>query len=69
VSRANIERLFKSNPETAAEDDPMLKRMINDPEFPKEWGATMMSISHGIDPSEALTDLDFTQYYPEKLSA
>jgi hypothetical protein len=58
------------NPETAGEEDPFLKRMREDPEFPKEWGASMMSINHGMDLCHAnLMMLDFTQYYSKTTTA
>ena len=50
MSLANIERLFKNNPETAAEDDPMLKAMTelgDTPEFHRRASEGMMALQHG----------------------
>jgi len=67
ISRANIERLFKTNPETAAEDDPAVKEKNTSPEFQKQVADGMLKLLHGTIrelPLPLLT-VDFTQYWPK----
>jgi hypothetical protein len=50
ASQANVERLFKSNPSTAGEDDPFLKNAkehSSEPEFQEKMNQGMLAIGHG----------------------
>jgi hypothetical protein len=50
VSQANIERLYKLDPETAAQEDPFLKAVKesgSSPEFQKNMTAGMLALGHG----------------------
>jgi len=68
VSRANVERLFKTNPETAHLDDPFLKAMAekgHTPEFQKFMSDNMMALAYGISPF-SLTDEISHNIIPKK---
>jgi len=60
--------LYKLDPKTAGEVDPVLKALrehANDPEFGKQMAQHAMKLLHGKSPSFPSDGLDFTQYWPE----
>jgi 2-polyprenyl-6-methoxyphenol hydroxylase-like FAD-dependent oxidoreductase len=65
ISQGNIEALWKLNPETAATEHELFRKMNEGDEFKREMLRGAMALQHGIWISGCLT-LDFTQYYPEK---
>jgi hypothetical protein len=48
VSRGNIERLYSLNPETAATDYELFRKMNESDDFKKKMLAAAMDIQHGI---------------------
>jgi hypothetical protein len=67
ISQGNIERLFKLDPETAATEHELFRKMNESEEFKREMLKGAMALQHGTTflstPSANLSD--FTQYYPE----
>jgi hypothetical protein len=47
VSRGNIERLYELNPETAATDYELFRKMNSSVEFKKEMLKGAMNLQHG----------------------
>jgi 2-polyprenyl-6-methoxyphenol hydroxylase-like FAD-dependent oxidoreductase len=58
ISQGNIERLFSLNPDTAATDYELFRKMNESEEFKREMLKGAMALQH-----------DFTQYYPDKVKA
>jgi len=59
--------LYKLNPETAAQEDPFLKEMNEDLlAFEKKMEDAVLALIHGTQP-RVLSNMDFTQYYPENM--
>ena len=51
ISKGNIERLYKLNPETAVQEDPFLKEMNEDlPAFEKKMEDAVLALIHGSQP-------------------
>ena len=51
ISRGNIERLFSLNPETAAEDHELFRKMNESEDFKREILRGAMALQHGSPPS------------------
>jgi hypothetical protein len=47
LSRENLERLWKLNPETAATDDALFKKMNESEDFKREMLKGVMALHHG----------------------
>ena len=68
ISQGNIERLFKLDPETAATEHELFRKMNESEDFKREMLKGAMALQYGITSfvSPAAANLsDFTQYYPE----
>ena len=71
MSRGNIERLYELNPETAATDYELFRRMNSSVEFKKEMLKGAMNLQHGKCIVWIFADrfVDFTQYWPDVKAA
>jgi hypothetical protein len=47
ISRANIERLYSLNPQTAATDDELFRKMNESPDFRRGIMEAAMRLQHG----------------------
>jgi len=67
ISQGNIERLFKLDPETAATEHELFRKMNESEDFKREMLKGAMALQHGITSfvSPAANLSDFTQYYPD----
>jgi hypothetical protein len=68
ISRGNIERLYKYNPETAATDHELFRKMNESEDFRREMLKGAMALQHGTSKFSMLTIPDFTQYWPEVMN-
>ena len=61
------------NPETAAHDNELFRKMNESDDFKREMLRGAMALQHGIPPVTcpviSLTFVDFTQYYPDIVKA
>ena len=69
ISQENFERLWKLNPETAATEYELFRKMNESEDFKKEMLKSAMALQHGTASQLYGLSLDFTQYYPETKEA